>query len=371
MVARRRLGWSHQITPGQVALIVVVSALATVAVRSPTDRLSPPGRESAGWRSLESPDLRMVRARRSFVLPLNNPPLTDAAAAAHMRPEDIVVGVVTDEGSRAYPRWLLVGYHVANDTIGGNPVLVALCEECSGAAAFVAAIDDEALDFRICGIRDGTFEICDFQTGSRWHPFTGVARSGQLQGCALQRLPVRIAYWEDWVRTETSSTVVLGSSEQRRRPHGSHALLGGGRVDPFLARGLRVIDPRLPSNTLVFGLLPNDTAGPVAVPVQPLLRSGGLVQFDHGDVPVAVVAQDGMSVTALDRRLDGNVLDLSVAQRRPVRLQDALGNVWDAFGRPIGDHGRGGRLAVVDGYVTEWYEWASTAPGSSILDLPP
>ena len=361
----RRRGWA--IATLWVALAVI--ALAVLTDRSPFGRLPAFFRASAGSPSLESRALRSVRSRRHFVLPLNNPPVVAAADADYMRPDDIVLGVVTPTGARAYPRWLMVGYHVANDSIGDQPVLAAICEECSGGAAFVPIVGGESLDFRICGIRDGTFEICDFQTGSRWHPFTGGAHAGPLAGSRLSRLPVQLAYWQDWVRTEPGSTVVLGSPEQRRRRHGQAAAFGDGDVDPFLARGLRVLDGRLPADTLVFGLEPNPAAGALAIRVDPLLARGGLLQLDHGDVPVAVVAVDRMRVTGLVRRVGTEVLDLTVVGRTPVRLQDASGTVWDGLGRAVEGRLAGTRLTVAEGYLTEWYEWASTFPGTAILDL--
>ena len=62
----------------------------------------------------ELPELPWEEVRR-FILPLNNPPVVDPAEAYHVRPDDIVLGVLVGESARAYPWYLLANYHAVND----------------------------------------------------------------------------------------------------------------------------------------------------------------------------------------------------------------------------------------------------------------
>ena len=71
-------------------------------------------------------------------LPLNNPGVVPVELANHMDDKDIVVGVVVNGKARAYPLWILVAYHVVNDTICEAPVLLAHCEICSGGLSLYA-----------------------------------------------------------------------------------------------------------------------------------------------------------------------------------------------------------------------------------------
>ena len=73
---------------------------------------------------------------RFIFLPLNNPAVVPADMAPFMKDDDIVAGVVVEGQARAYPQWVLVAYHVVNDTIGESPLLLAHCEICSGTSAF-------------------------------------------------------------------------------------------------------------------------------------------------------------------------------------------------------------------------------------------
>ena len=68
--------------------------------------------------AIESPWADVPPQRRTYTLSLNNPDVVGAEAADHMRPEDLVVGVVVGRDSRAYPWWVMSQYHVVNDTVG-------------------------------------------------------------------------------------------------------------------------------------------------------------------------------------------------------------------------------------------------------------
>jgi hypothetical protein len=55
---------------------------------------------------------------------LNAPTYVDASAAIHTRPDDEIVGVVHKGKARAYPAWAVSHYHIINDELGGEPLLV-------------------------------------------------------------------------------------------------------------------------------------------------------------------------------------------------------------------------------------------------------
>ena len=71
--------------------------------------------------------------------PMESPAVRSVAAATHMKDEDLVFGVTVSGESRAYPWWVAKNFHVVDDVLGGEPVALAFCEQCSGAAAFKEA----------------------------------------------------------------------------------------------------------------------------------------------------------------------------------------------------------------------------------------
>ena len=138
---------------------------------------------------------------RFIFLPLNNPAVVPASMAPFMEDDDIVAGVVVEGQARAYPQWVLVAYHVVNDTIGNSPVLLAHCEICSGTSSFTPMVEDfegRTLSFQIHGIAKGTFSVYDYQTQTVWSPFTGRTMEGALHPSRMDRIPLIVEPWGDW-----------------------------------------------------------------------------------------------------------------------------------------------------------------------------
>ena len=101
--------------------------------------------------------------------------------AFHMSEADLIAGIEVNGQRRAYPLWILVAYHVVNDTLDDSPVLLSHCEACSGASAFRPILDPfegKSLTFQIHGIAHGSFSIYDYQTQTVWSPFTGRTLEG-------------------------------------------------------------------------------------------------------------------------------------------------------------------------------------------------
>ena len=71
----------------------------------------PASRWSTSWRNAPFP-------------PLDDPAVVPAAAASWMRGDDLVLGAVRGDESRAYPLFMMTFHHVANDTLAGEPYLV-------------------------------------------------------------------------------------------------------------------------------------------------------------------------------------------------------------------------------------------------------
>ena len=72
------------------------------------------------------PDAADSRGRlpRSRFVPLDNPDVVAAEAVTFLQPEDRVLGLTVNGESRAYPINMMTFHHVANDIVGGAPVLV-------------------------------------------------------------------------------------------------------------------------------------------------------------------------------------------------------------------------------------------------------
>jgi hypothetical protein len=318
-------------------------------------------------------------SRREYTLPLNNPDTVPGNSATHMEPDDLVVGVTLHGHTRAYPWWILSNYHVVNDTMTTNtegdvPIYIGLCEQCSGAAAFIPIIKElplRPLSFQVSGISAGTIEISDVQTLSQWHPFSGEAVSGPLKGRQLEPVPFVLERWDVWKRQHPHSDVVLGSLQMRRRPHGmSHgASLGHPHMPDFFAKVANLNDKRLPGNALVYGLMTDKQGSAIAIRHRDI-KENGFLELEFKETPILLHLVGEHGVRAFVRELDGQALTFTLNPENPRLLNDQFGSVWNEMGEAIG--GRQAlaksRLRLARGYLTEWYEWVSNVPQTELYN---
>jgi len=89
-------------------------AVPTAAIEPPSDAPQPggPSGPPAGL------------GRNSRFVPLDNPEVVSADEATFLQPDDRVLGLTVGGESRAYPISMMTFHHVANDELGGLPVLV-------------------------------------------------------------------------------------------------------------------------------------------------------------------------------------------------------------------------------------------------------
>ena len=83
-----------------------------------------PGGRGAPGASEDAPGIGSAADRRGGFVPLDNPVMITAGEATYLQPDDRVLGVTVAGESRAYPINMMTYHHVANDVIGGEPVLI-------------------------------------------------------------------------------------------------------------------------------------------------------------------------------------------------------------------------------------------------------
>ena len=306
---------------------------------------------------------------RSYSLPLNNPPVVSVKEATHMRDDEAVLGILVGDEARAYPWWIVIAFHVINDTFSHEVVYVAQCEVCSGAGAFRPIIDGWPLDFRVCGGLHGTFYVCDFQTKSSWYSFSGTAFKGPLKGRQLERLPAYQTTWGEWKKLHPHTTVIHAPRTIQKRPHGHGQYMGKPVVEHQLEMTIRHRDSRMEENVLVIGLFAEDQKTGRVFPIEEVRKAGGLVSEEFDGKPVVLWLQGQYRISAYERTLDGEVLNFEVASKKPFRVKDQSGSTWNEWGTAVSGPHKGKKLALTQGYVTEWYEWIGHYPGSTIFRL--
>lgn len=299
--------------------------------------------------------------------PLDDPETRKIDKADHMRPDDVVAGLAVGGDFRAYPWWVLKNHHAVNDTLGGEPVLVAFCEQCSAATGFRRTVGDRVLGMETEGVVNGTIILRDRETGTYWAPFDGEGLEGELAGRRLDRLPTFLTTWEDWRQRHPESDVIYAQSSLRQG-HGSRESPGKWGVVGLMGETLRTWDIRLAENEFVRGV--TEGAESRAYPFRAIERQGGIVVDRIGDRPVVIVARGMFEMAAYDRRLGDRVLDFEPSGDESDRFRDVeTGSSWTIEGTAVEGPLAGSRLTPLDGYSGEWHVWSEYHPDSTIFGL--
>ncbi len=126
------------------------------------------------------------------------------------------IGLVIDELPAYYPVTLLKGDRFVNDTIAGQPLLVAYHPSALTDLVFSRELDGQTLTFEAGYLEIDLPILVDAETGSRWSSFDGVAISGPLAGEALDRIPSTTSFWFGW--TDWHPDTYLYGEERLQNP---------------------------------------------------------------------------------------------------------------------------------------------------------
>ena len=300
--------------------------------------------------------------------PMESPTVVPAARARHMRDDDVVLGLVAGGEARAYPWWVVKNFHAVNDTVGGVPVAVLFCEQCTGAAAFHRERDGRVLSLEVAGVYNGTIIARDRETRTLWSPFGGQALEGPLAGQRLARIPLVLVRWADW-RSRHPATSVVWGPDQVRAGHGSWYEPGKWGIVGEMGATIAEWDARLPENVLVYGI--EVPGGRRAYPL-PELTLRGLLNDTLAGAPVVILPRGEFEIAGFERRLGGRTLVFHPAAAEGAVMEDGeTGSGWSAEGVAVRGPLQGRKLTPLEGYVVEWHVWAAYNPGTEIFGTAP
>ncbi len=109
--------------------------------------------------------------------------------------KELVVGLVGEEGERAYAHSDLSEVHVLNDNFEGRDIVVAQDRTRGTTGVFDRALDGRLLTF---DEGPGQPEMTDEETGTVWSKLTGIAASGPLAGRKLTPVLYFNTFWFAW-----------------------------------------------------------------------------------------------------------------------------------------------------------------------------
>ena len=193
--------------------------------------------------------------------------------------------------------------------------------------------------------------------------------SAELLGQKLDRLPLSVTHWDQWV-SRHPETDVLWAQPGRRRGHGSWYTYGKWGIVSEMGETLETWDPRLPENALVYGV--ESAEGAKSYPFSSVEARRGVLDDQVGPTPVVIVVRGGVEAAGYERSLKGRLLTFrSAPSSAGVMIDGETGSRWSWEGEAVDGVLRGERLKPLDGYSVEWHVWSAYNPRADVFDLPP
>ena len=116
--------------------------------------------------------------------------------------KDIVLGICSNEQTKAYPFDTMPPQAVINDLLGDTPLVVVFDAQSRMAIPYSSTVEGQTLSFY--QVEEGEWmgeldlpEFRDVETGTVWN-MLGKAMSGPLEGAQLRQLPAYNSMWFGW-----------------------------------------------------------------------------------------------------------------------------------------------------------------------------
>jgi Protein of unknown function (DUF3179) len=231
-----------------------------------------------------------------------------------------------------------------------------------------STVDGRPLTFRLSGINNQNFIMRDEETGSWWQQVTGEAVLGPLKGQRLRRVAHDELTFGLWKRERPRGRVLrpdeqLAADNRYAPADWESRMTRVPVVTP--ARDGDALGPR----ALVVGL--SLGGKDKAYPFDALVKQSPVVDEVGGVPVVVVVGEDGKSVRAFDRRVDGRALEFYAKPgSAPLRLVDSqTGSEWDFAGTCLTGALAGRQLTKVVVLNDYWFDWQLYHPETEVYRL--
>ena len=262
---------------------------------------------------------------RDCIPPLDNPTMVPAGddTLDYLADEDIVLGVVTSEGPRAYPHNILWWHEIANEEVGGEAFSISLCPLTGSGLRFdrTGFVEGETVRLGVSGLLyNSNLVMWDEETETLWSQMRLEAVSGMHMGTGSPLQPVFEMTWAAW-RALYPETLVISSETGFSRNYTRYPYTRNGDYRTNHQDTFRDTEPapdeQFNNKDMVSIVFVEDTVRGYVWPYLEEARgSRGVINDEIGGLPVAVVYDLPSSyVHVFEREVNGETLELSLAEQ--------------------------------------------------------
>ncbi len=226
-----------------------------------------------------------------------------------------------------------------------------------------AEIDGRRLRFHLTGINNQNFLMHDEQTGSWWQQITGEAVFGPLKGRRLELVFQDEISFGLWKKEHPDGRVLRPDDSAPWREFSKDWEVKTAKAP--VVTPVRPGEP-FPPRELIVGV--KLRSAPKAYPLTALQKQSPVLDNLAGTPLVLIVGEDGRSVRAFERVVDGRELQLFARPGGPpLRLLDAeTGSEWTFAGEAVSGPLAGKKMKKVYVLFDYWFDWKAYNPDTAV-----
>jgi hypothetical protein len=295
----------------------------------------------------------------------------------YLQDHDLVLGVEINGDVRAYPHNIFWWHEIANDVVGGVPIIVTFCPLTGTGIAFDARDSDGSrIILGVSGLLfNNNLVMYDQRDGETLYPqMTGVAISGPRKGQQLKQIPVVETTWEHWQQRHSNTKIVSGLTDAdpgglyTLNPYKHDGVDNNRDLHDFIPFALTLPIDENPignlfrSKELVLGVRFDEIAK-----AYPHINLGArsVVNDDVAGNPLVIIWDADMQMAVpFSRQVAGKTLTFDMIGSNedafPFLLKDReTETVWNLRGQGIRGQHQGQKLAQIPSTNAFWFAWAT------------
>ncbi len=296
---------------------------------------------------------------------LDHPKFIPVSAVDFIADDDLVIGIKIGDAVRCYPHAILDWHEIVNDHIDAVDFSINYCPLTGSGMAWDRMLNGKLTEFGVSGFLYNSNVIpYDRKTGSHWSQMEQRCINGEFFKQQVKTYPVIETSWKTWKQLYPESEVVSAETGFNRN-YGEYPYFDyRENTDIFFPTEFE--NDSLHPKERVYGIVENDSA---VLYRFSRFATGLEVATDTAfGRPVIVVGSTAENLmTVFENALNGHSIVPKIAVNKlPGILEDADGNLFDAFGYCISGPAKGSRLQPMNGFVAYWFAWAAFYPGAQL-----
>lgn len=296
---------------------------------------------------------------------LTNPEFINATEATYLSDDDLILGFVDGNESRAYPHPILDQHEIVNDNIGEHSLAVIYCPLTGTGIAWSRIINNSETTFGVSGLLYNSNVIpYDRSTDSNWSQMLLKCVNGSLIGKEAINYNLIETSWKTWKQMYPNTKVLSDNTGYSRNydvyPYGSY------KFNDNLLFPVSNSDNRLPVKERVLGILIEGKAK--AYSIETFSDSVSVFDDLFNTENLVIAGSKTLNFIVAFKKGIENSNFQAVQDALPIIMIDNEGTSWDVTGKAISGPRVGEQLETVTQFMGYWFSWGAFYPDIVIYE---